>query len=84
MNSSEAFLPLLDSIRDLFQHYSIRSGMCSVQVVVEAGARQLVVVELEAGALGSVAAGIVEWERTLAAGRLTIERSSDGATVTLA
>src|SRR4051812_43480766 len=83
MNSSDAFLLLLDSIRDLFRYYPIRSGMCSVQVVVEPGTRQLVVVQLEAGALGSVAAGIVEWERTLAAGRLTIERSSDGATVTL-
>ena len=83
MNSSDNFLPLLDSIRNLFQHYPIRSAMGSVQVVVNSGARQLVVVQLASGNLGTVAAGIVEWERTLAAGRLTIERSSDGATVTL-
>jgi hypothetical protein len=83
VNSSEAFLPLLYSIRDLFQRYPIQSGMGSVRVVVGSGARQLVVVQLVAGDLGSVAAGIVEWDRTLAAGRLMIERSSDGATVTL-
>jgi len=83
VNSSDNFLPLLDSIRNLFQHYPIRSEMGSVQVIVDSGARQLVVVQLVDGDLGSVAAGIVEWDRTLAAGRLTIERSPDGATVTL-
>src|SRR5262249_46185815 len=83
MTTSETFLPLLDSIRDLFHHYPIHAGMGSVRAVVDCGARQLVVVQLVAGNLETVAAGIVEWDRTLAAGRRTMERSTDGATVTL-
>jgi hypothetical protein len=79
MTTSETFLPLLDSIRVLFRHYPIQADMTTVRIV--AGER--VVVQLAAGDLGRVAAGIVEWDRTLAAGRRTIERSSDGASVTL-
>src|ERR1044072_1966865 len=79
MTTSETFLPLLDSIRVLLRDYPTQADIATVRVV--AGER--VVVQLAAGDLGSVAAGIVEWDRTLAAGHSTIERSSDGATVTL-
>lgn len=79
MTMSETFLPLLDSIRVLFRDYPIQADMTAVRVVD--GER--VVVQLATGDLGAVAAGIVEWDRTLAAGRRTIERSTDGATVTL-
>jgi hypothetical protein len=79
MTTSETFLPLLDSIHTLLRDYPIQADMTTVRVVD--GDR--VVVQLAAGDLGAVAAGIVEWDRTLAAGRRTIERSSDGATVTL-
>ena len=79
MTTSETFLTLLDSIRTLLRDYPIQADMTTVRVVD--GER--VVVQLAAGDLGAVAAGIVEWDRTLAAGRRTIERSSDGATVTL-
>jgi hypothetical protein len=79
MTTSETFLPLLDSIRVLLRDYPVQAEMTAVRVVL--GER--VVVQLATGGLGTVAAGIVEWGRTLAAGRHTIERSSDGATVTL-
>ncbi len=79
MTTSETFLPLLDSIHALLRDYPIQADMTTVRVAD--GDR--VVVQLAAGDLGTVAAGIVEWDRTLAAGRRTIERSSDGATVTL-
>lgn len=79
MTTSDLFLPLLDSIHALLRDYPIQADIATVRVV--AGER--VVVQLAAGDLGAVAAGIVEWDRTLAAGRRTIERSTDGATVTL-
>jgi hypothetical protein len=83
MTTSDMFLPLFNSIRELLQHYPIEADMGSIRVDVGPGARQLLHVQLKPGDLGSVAAGIVEWDHTLAAGRRTIERSSDGATVTL-
>jgi hypothetical protein len=79
MTTSQTFLPLLDSIRVLLRDYPIHADMTTVRVVD--GER--VVVQLATGDLGTVAAGIVEWDRTLAAGRHTVERSPDGATVTL-
>jgi hypothetical protein len=79
MTTSQTFLPLLDSIRVLLRDYPIHADMTTVRVVD--GER--IVVQLAAGDLGTVAAGMVEWDRTLAAGKHTIERSSDGATVTL-
>jgi len=83
MNGSENFLPLLDSIRLLLRHYPVEAEMTSVRVVAESDSRQLVMVQLAAGTLGTVAAGIAEWHRTLAAGRCVAVRSSDGATVDL-
>lgn len=83
MNGSDKFLPLLDSIRLLLRHYPMQAEMTAVWVVAEGSARQLVVVQLAAGELGRVAAGLVEWHRTLAAGRCVAARSSDGATVDL-
>ena len=83
MTGSTKFLPLLDSIRLLLRHYPVQTEVTSVRVVAESDSRQLVVVQLAAGELGTVAAGIAEWHRTLAAGRCVAVRSSDGATVDL-
>jgi hypothetical protein len=83
VNGSEKFLPLLDSIRLLLRHYPVQADIASVRVTAESGSRQVVVVQLAAGELGTVAAGVAEWHRTLAAGRCVAARSSDGATVDL-
>jgi hypothetical protein len=83
VNASDKFLPQLDSIRSLLGNYPVRAEMTSVRVVAESDARQLVVVQLASGELGTVAAGIAEWHQTLAASRCVVSRSSDGATVHL-
>jgi hypothetical protein len=83
MNASDKFLPLLDSIHSLLRHYPVQAEVGSIRVVAESSARQLVMVQLAAGELTTVAAGLVEWHRTLAAGRGVAARTSDGATVHL-
>src|SRR5262245_48535535 len=77
MNGSDQVLPLMESAVALLRDYPGRGDMASIRVV----AGESVVVQLAAGELGAVAAGIVEWDRTLAAGRCTLARTSDGAAV---
>lgn len=83
LTSSHSFLALLKSIRELLGNYAINAGMESIRVVIDAPTRRLIAVQLATGSLGTVAAGIAEWDLTLAEGRCTVERSGDGGTVTL-
>jgi hypothetical protein len=83
MNTSDKVLPLLDSIHRLLQNYPIQAEITSVKVVADGPSRELVMVQLASGELGTVAAGIIEWHHTLAASHCVATRTSDGATVHL-
>lgn len=83
MNSSHSFLPLLESIRELLANYPVHAGMEQIRAVIDSPTSRLIAVQLAAGSLETVAAGIAEWKFTLADGRCTVERSGDGGTITL-
>jgi hypothetical protein len=82
VNGSDKFLPLLEAMHVLFRDYPIQGEMTDIRLVTESG-RGLVVVRLATGELPTVAAGMVEWYRTLAGPRGIAFRSTDGTTVYL-
>jgi hypothetical protein len=80
VNGSDKFLPLLDAMHTLLRDYPIQGEMTEIRVVL-AESPGRVVVRLATGDLPTVAAGMVEWYRTVVAPSGTVFRGTDGTTV---
>ena len=83
MTGSDKFLPPLESIHNLLRYYPIQADLASIKVDTTSGVRSRVMVQLAATDLTTIAAGLLEWHRTLADSAAVAARTSDGVTVHL-
>jgi hypothetical protein len=83
MSGSDRFVGLLASLHTLLANYPIEADMSSVEVEIDAFGREAATVHLWPTRLAILAAGLVEWERTLASGTASMWRTPDGHSVHL-
>lgn len=83
MSGSARFVDLLASLHTLLANYPIEADMSSVEVEIDAFGREAATVHLWPTRLAALAAGLVEWERTLASGTASVWRTRDGRRVHL-
>lgn len=77
-NGSRGYLGVLESLRELFERYPVRADMSSVHVALDPAGRASVLVWLRPADPVVLAAGIVEWRRTLAGRRSWAWRTPGG------
>jgi hypothetical protein len=78
MSGSHRYLTVLESLRDLFVHYPLRAEMSSITLATDATGQVSIVVALHRADTAMLAAGVVEWRRTLAEVRTWAWRTPDG------
>jgi len=81
MSDSARFVDLLESLHTLLANYPVQSDIASIEVEVDAFGRDAAVVHLWPTTLATLAAGLVEWDRTLACATASVRRTSDGRSV---
>ncbi|OLF11141.1 hypothetical protein BLA60_14230 [Actinophytocola xinjiangensis] len=82
MNGSARYLAVLDSLREFFRDCPMNSEMSSIQLTADGHPQ--VIVRLRATDPALIAAGIVEWRRTLARGNTWAWRTPCGTEIHVA
>lgn len=84
MSGSARYLEALESLRVLFLDCPTRAEMSSIQLAVDSDGQPSVMVWLHTTSPAVLAAGIVEWRRTLSHGSTWVWRTPDGASLHVA
>lgn len=79
MSGSVRYLDALESLRALFLDYPMRAEMSSIHLAVDSDGQSSIMVWLHSKDPVVLAAGIVEWRRTLSHGSTWVWRTPDGA-----
>jgi hypothetical protein len=79
MSGSVRYLDTLESLRALFLDYPMRADMSSIHLSVDSDGQASIMVWLRSTDPVVLAAGIVEWRRTLSPGATWVWRTPDGA-----
>lgn len=84
MSGSHRYLGALESLQELFVNYPFRVEMSSIHIAMDSAGQASIVVQLHKTDPVILAAGIVEWRRTLANGSTWAWRTPSGKEIHVA